>query len=64
MLHHLSLPVSDLAAQLYDPALAALGYVRVWSAGQPGLRPRYGPDYYAAFVFDLDSFALEAVYKG
>lgn len=32
--------------------------------GQPGLRPRYEPDYYAAFVFDLDGFALEAVYKG
>lgn len=33
MLHHLSLGVSNLqrAASFYDAALAALGYVRVWS---------------------------------
>lgn len=29
--------------------------------GEPGLRPHYGPTYYAAFVFDLDGHALEAV---
>ncbi len=29
--------------------------------GAPGLRPHYGPNYYAAFVFDLDGHALEAV---
>jgi hypothetical protein len=29
----------------------------------PGLRPHYGPDYFAAFVIDLDGHALEAVYK-
>jgi GNAT superfamily N-acetyltransferase/catechol 2,3-dioxygenase-like lactoylglutathione lyase family enzyme len=29
--------------------------------GLPGLRPDYGPDYYAAFVFDPDGYALEAV---
>lgn len=29
--------------------------------GGPGLRPQYGPDYYAAFVFDLDGHNLEAV---
>jgi catechol 2,3-dioxygenase-like lactoylglutathione lyase family enzyme len=29
-------------------------------AGAPGLRPHYGPDYYAAFVFDLDGYKLEA----
>lgn len=32
--------------------------------GPPGLRPHYGPDYYAAFVIDLDGHRLEAVYKG
>lgn len=33
MLHHISLPVSDLVASstLYDAALGALGYARVWS---------------------------------
>lgn len=29
--------------------------------GMPGLRPRYGPAYYAAFVFDPDGFNIEAV---
>lgn len=121
MLHHVSLPVSDLAAAaaVYDAALAPLGYVRVWSYpdavgygppgggdklalkqrtpivqppsagfhlalaapdraavdafwatacaagatdnGAPGLRPRYGPTYYAAFIIDLDGFHIEAV---
>ena len=44
MLHHLSFAVSDLgrAAAFYDAALAALGYVRVWTDatavgyGKPG----------------------------
>lgn len=44
MLHHLSLGVTDLerAASFYDAALAALGYVRVWTTptgigyGPPG----------------------------
>lgn len=30
--------------------------------GGPGLRPRYGPDYYAAFVLDPDGYRLEAVF--
>jgi catechol 2,3-dioxygenase-like lactoylglutathione lyase family enzyme len=30
-------------------------------AGAPGLRPHYGPSYYAAFVFDPDGHKLEAV---
>ncbi|MFT6821949.1 MAG: catechol 2,3-dioxygenase-like lactoylglutathione lyase family enzyme [Myxococcota bacterium] len=124
LLHHLSLPVSDLEAstRLYDAALAALGFERVWSTpdavgygppgggdklalkrrgsdvtapsagfhvafaapdrksvdafwaaacaagatdnGPPGLRPHYGPSYYAAFVIDLDGFAIEAVFNG
>lgn len=29
--------------------------------GPPGLRPNYGPTYYAAFVFDPDGFNIEAV---
>lgn len=29
--------------------------------GGPGLRPNYGPSYYAAFVFDPDGFNIEAV---
>lgn len=120
MLHHISLGVTDLnrSAAFYDAALAALGYVRVWSDdtaigygppgggdklaiklregaaapgpgfhlalaapdraavdrfheaalrhgghdnGTPGLRPHYGPDYYAAFVIDPDGHHIEAV---
>ena len=30
-------------------------------AGAPGLRPHYGPRYYAAFVVDPDGHKLEAV---
>jgi len=29
--------------------------------GEPGLRPHYGADYYAAFVFDPDGNNIEAV---
>lgn len=29
--------------------------------GAPGLRPHYGPNYYAAFVFDPDGANIEAV---
>ncbi len=29
--------------------------------GPPGLRPEYGPHYYAAFVIDPDGYRLEAV---
>ena len=29
--------------------------------GGPGLRPQYGPDYYAAFVIDPDGYRIEAV---
>jgi catechol 2,3-dioxygenase-like lactoylglutathione lyase family enzyme len=29
--------------------------------GAPGLRPQYGPGYYAAFVRDLDGYRIEAV---
>lgn len=29
--------------------------------GGPGLRPEYGPDYYAAYVLDPDGYNIEAV---
>ncbi|MDH0863873.1 VOC family protein [Mitsuaria sp. GD03876] len=32
--------------------------------GAPGLRPHYGPTYYAAFVVDPDGHRVEAVFKG
>jgi catechol 2,3-dioxygenase-like lactoylglutathione lyase family enzyme len=32
--------------------------------GGPGLRPHYGPLYYACFVADPDGYKLEAVYQG
>ncbi|TMJ41600.1 MAG: hypothetical protein E6G90_19900, partial [Alphaproteobacteria bacterium] len=31
--------------------------------GRPGLRPHYGPDYYAAFVIDPDGHRIEAVFQ-
>lgn len=30
--------------------------------GKPGLRPEYHPNYYGAFVLDLDGHNIEAVY--
>ncbi|AWN48145.1 VOC family protein [Methylobacterium terrae] len=39
---------------------AALGAGRL-DNGRPGLRPRYHPNYYAAFVIDPDGYAIEAV---
>ncbi|HEX8663267.1 MAG TPA: VOC family protein [Beijerinckiaceae bacterium] len=32
-------------------------------AGAPGLRPHYGPTYYAAFVVDPEGHKLEAVHQ-
>ncbi|NNE91168.1 MAG: VOC family protein [Verrucomicrobiales bacterium] len=128
MIHHLSLPVSDLerSAAFYDSVLLPLGYAQVWihevdsgyveaavgyglpesedefavrlrtedldvpgdgfhiafgapsreavdefyqaaikTGGQDnggcGNHPEYGPDYYAAFVFDPDGYRIEAV---
>jgi catechol 2,3-dioxygenase-like lactoylglutathione lyase family enzyme len=31
--------------------------------GSPGLRPKYGDSYYAAFVLDPDGYKLEAVHQ-
>ena len=41
----------------YAAALAAGGR----DNGPPGLRPQYHPDYYGAFVLDLDGINVEAV---
>jgi catechol 2,3-dioxygenase-like lactoylglutathione lyase family enzyme len=41
----------------YEAAIATGGR----DHGAPGLRPHYGPTYYAAFVFDLDGINIEAV---
>jgi catechol 2,3-dioxygenase-like lactoylglutathione lyase family enzyme len=50
MLHHASIPVSDLAvsAAFYDATLAALGYVRVWEDQDAiGYGPAGGGDKFA-----------------
>ena len=39
-------------------AIAAGGH----DNGAPGLRPIYGPDYYAAFIIDPDGYRIEAYY--
>ena len=54
-------------------AASSRGAVDAWHAaalaaggkdnGAPGLRSQYGPDYYAAFVYDPDGYAIEAVTK-
>ncbi len=41
----------------YKAAIAAGGR----DNGKPGPRPHYGPNYYAAFVFDPDGANIEAV---
>ncbi len=43
--------------QFHNAAIEAGGT----SKGPPGLRPRYGEYYYAAFVHDLDGHTIEAV---
>lgn len=49
-------PSKEAVQAFYDAALAAGGA----SDGEPGLRPDYGPGYYACFVIDLDGHKLEA----
>ncbi len=41
----------------YDAAIAAGGK----DNGGPGLRPQYHPNYYGAFIYDLDGNNIEAV---
>lgn len=56
---HVAITAKDRASvdAFYKAALAAGGE----DNGAPGLRPRYHPDYYAAFVLDPDGHNIEAV---
>jgi len=53
----LSAPDRDAVARFHEAALANGGQ----DNGGPGLRPHYGPDYFAAFVIDPDGYRIEAV---
>ena len=55
----LAAPSRAAVAAFHAAALAAGGT----DNGQPGLRPDYGPNYYAAFVVDPEGHRLEAVCK-
>ena len=48
---------SRLAVDQFHAAALQFGGI---DQGGPGLRPHYGPDYYAAFVLDPDGYRLEA----
>jgi catechol 2,3-dioxygenase-like lactoylglutathione lyase family enzyme len=50
-------PSREAVDAFYAGALGAGGT----DNGAPGLRPHYGPAYYAAFVIDPDGYPLEAV---
>ena len=56
---HVAIVAKDRAAvdAFYKAALAAGGK----DNGAPGLRPHHHPNYYAAFVLDLDGHNIEAV---
>jgi catechol 2,3-dioxygenase-like lactoylglutathione lyase family enzyme len=59
---HIGLHAEDEAAvQAFHAAGLAAGGT---DNGQPGLRPRYHPGYYAAYLIDPDGNNLEAVYHG
>jgi catechol 2,3-dioxygenase-like lactoylglutathione lyase family enzyme len=49
----------EAVVRFYDAALAAGGR----DNGSPDPRPAYGPEFFAAFVMDLDGYRLEAVCK-
>jgi catechol 2,3-dioxygenase-like lactoylglutathione lyase family enzyme len=51
---------SRLAVDLFHAAAIKAGGQ---DAGAPGLRSHYGPNYYAAFVIDLDGYKLEAKHE-
>lgn len=53
-------PSRAAVVAFYEAALAAGAEDR----GQPGLRPRYGNPYFAAFVLDPDGHVIEAVCRG
>ncbi len=50
-------PSREAVARFHAEALAHGGL----DNGAPGLRPAYGPNYFAAFVIDPDGFRIEAV---
>jgi len=58
---HLALDAASPAMvdQFYAAALAHGGL----DDGPPGLRPHYGPTYYAAFVIDPDGHRIEVVHQ-
>ncbi len=58
---HLALaaPSREAVNAFHAAALAAGGT----DNGAPGLRPDYGPDYYAAFVIDPEGHRIEAVHN-
>jgi catechol 2,3-dioxygenase-like lactoylglutathione lyase family enzyme len=51
---------SDAAVDAFHAAALANGGT---DDGPPGLRPHFGPDYYAAFVFDPEGWKLEVLHK-
>lgn len=53
-------PSREAVHRFHEAALASGGM----DDGPPGLRPHYGPDYYAAFVRDPDGWRIEAVIDG
>jgi catechol 2,3-dioxygenase-like lactoylglutathione lyase family enzyme len=54
-----SAPTRSAVVAFHAAAIAAGGK----DNGQPGLRPAYGDNYFAAFVIDLEGYRLEAVCK-
>lgn len=50
----------DVVKAFFDAAIKAGGK----SNGEPGLRPKYHEDYFAAFVIDPDGHNIEAVCHG
>ena len=56
---HVAFAAADrnAVARFYEAALEHGGK----DNGPPGLRPQYGDNYYAAFVFDPDGYPIEAV---
>jgi len=57
---HVCFAAPDTAAvdAFHSAAMASGGH----DNGGPGLRPIYGPDYYAAFIIDPDGYRIEAYY--
>jgi catechol 2,3-dioxygenase-like lactoylglutathione lyase family enzyme len=53
-------PSTQSVAAFHKAAISAGGR----DNGKPGVRKDYGPDYYAAYVFDPDGYRLEAYYGG